>query len=36
MLIRKHCRITTKYQINYSANYLKIKINMKLNKIKQN
>lgn len=36
MLIRKHCRIITKYQINNSAIYLKININIKLIQIKQN
>ncbi len=36
MLIRKYCRNLTKYQINNSAIYLKININIKRIQIKQN
>jgi hypothetical protein len=36
MLIRKHCRIITKYQMNNCVIYLKININTKRIYIKQN
>jgi hypothetical protein len=36
MLIRKYCRIITKYQINNIAIYLKINTNIKRIQFKQN